>query len=227
MGFAPKARSEAARLSSTNRATISGSELEMRICFFGDSFTNGSGDPEGLGWVGRAALAERRRGADLTTYNLGVRRDTSADILARWPSEAEARLPQGCNPRLVFAFGNNDVAYGEHGAGPRIDHEKSLANASAILARAAQSAPTLVVSPVPVFDDRERRERLLRLSAGLSSLCWHQGLAYLDLVDLPEAIWGAWRREAQAGDGVHPGAEGYGALAENIVAWSAWRAWFD
>jgi acyl-CoA thioesterase-1 len=25
----------------------------MRICFFGDSFVNGTGDDDGLGWVGR------------------------------------------------------------------------------------------------------------------------------------------------------------------------------
>lgn len=77
----------------------------MRLCFFGDSFVNGTGDDDCLGWVGRLCAAERRVGRDLTVYNLGVRRDTSDDILRRWRREAEARLPPGCGGRLVFSFG--------------------------------------------------------------------------------------------------------------------------
>ena len=56
----------------------------MRLCFIGDSLVNGTGDPTGLGWVGRVTASARRRGHDVTTYNLGIRRDTSADIAARW-----------------------------------------------------------------------------------------------------------------------------------------------
>jgi lysophospholipase L1-like esterase len=61
----------------------------MRICFFGDSIVNGTGDPDCLGWVGRVCGAARKSGVDLTSYNLGIRRDTSADILRRWRREAE------------------------------------------------------------------------------------------------------------------------------------------
>ena len=32
----------------------------MRICFFGDSFVNGTGDDECLGWVGRNELRPYR-----------------------------------------------------------------------------------------------------------------------------------------------------------------------
>jgi len=56
----------------------------MRICFVGDSMTNGTGDPEYLGWVGRVMRDERTRRAELTSYNLGVRRDRSDQIRARW-----------------------------------------------------------------------------------------------------------------------------------------------
>ena len=59
----------------------------MRICFVGDSFVNGTGDPECLGWPGRICAAARRAGHDVTYYNLGVRRDTSGDVQARWELE--------------------------------------------------------------------------------------------------------------------------------------------
>src|SRR3954451_17927814 len=65
----------------------------IRLCFFADSFVNGTGDDACLGWVGRACAAGRRNGVDLTCYNLGIRGDTSADVLRRWEHEAQARLP--------------------------------------------------------------------------------------------------------------------------------------
>ncbi len=61
----------------------------MRICFVGDSITNGTGDPEYLGWVGRVMQDERTRRAELTSYNLGIRRDRSDQIRARWRAEVE------------------------------------------------------------------------------------------------------------------------------------------
>ena len=60
----------------------------MRILAFGDSFVAGVGDPAHQGWLGRA-LAGR---PEVTVYNLGVRGDTSADILRRWAAE-DARVP--------------------------------------------------------------------------------------------------------------------------------------
>ena len=80
----------------------------MRICFIGDSFVAGAGDDDCLGWPGRLCAAARQAGHDLTLYNLGIRRDTSADIAARWEAEARARLPAEHDGRLVFLFGVND-----------------------------------------------------------------------------------------------------------------------
>src|SRR6202011_3560744 len=98
--------------------------VPIRICFFGDSMVNGTGDDACLGWVGRVCAAARRRGRDLTCYNLGIRRDTSADVLARWQREAEARLLPEHDGRLIFSFGANDCCPGEDiggaRAGPRV-----------------------------------------------------------------------------------------------------------
>jgi hypothetical protein len=66
----------------------------MRICFIGDSLVNGVGDPTGLGWVGRVATAARRRGHDITAYNLGIRRDTSGDIAVRWQGRRRGACPR-------------------------------------------------------------------------------------------------------------------------------------
>jgi acyl-CoA thioesterase I len=62
----------------------------MHLCVFGDSFVAGIGDPCRLGWVGRAIAALNR--PQITLYNLGVRGQTGADILARLHCEAAPRL---------------------------------------------------------------------------------------------------------------------------------------
>jgi lysophospholipase L1-like esterase len=65
-----------------------------RICFVGDSFVNGTGDPECLGWTGRICALACQKGHDVTYYNLGVRRETSTDIATRWRDEVSRRLPE-------------------------------------------------------------------------------------------------------------------------------------
>ncbi|HET6502949.1 MAG TPA: GDSL-type esterase/lipase family protein [Amycolatopsis sp.] len=82
---------------------------DLRVCFVGDSFVAGVGDPGHQGWVGRIAARTEHTGRPLTTYNLGVRRDTSANVLARWHVECAPRLPAGCAAMIVLSFGVNDT----------------------------------------------------------------------------------------------------------------------
>src|SRR5215472_6632350 len=81
----------------------------MRICFIGDSFVSGAYDVECLGWAGRIAASARRRGHDLSAYNLGIRGETSVQISKRWRAEAEVRQSAQQEGRLVFEFGVNDT----------------------------------------------------------------------------------------------------------------------
>ena len=88
---------------------------DLRVCFIGDSFVAGVGDPQHLGWTGRLAAESWRAGRPLTAYNLGVRRQTSLDISHRWLFECEQRLPETADGRVVFSFGVNDTADDEGG----------------------------------------------------------------------------------------------------------------
>ena len=65
----------------------------VRICFVGESFVNATGDPECLGWAGRICVNANKKGYDITYYNLGVRRETSAQLKNRWQREVSERLP--------------------------------------------------------------------------------------------------------------------------------------
>jgi lysophospholipase L1-like esterase len=197
-----------------------------RICFVGDSYVNGTGDPEGLGWAGRVCAAACRRGHDVTRYDLGVRGNTTADILARWDAEARLRLPDAVDRRLVFSFGVNDTTL-ENGA-PRVAPAVSEANTREILATARRwtpAVPVLMVGPPPTADP-EQNLRIAELSQVLVQACADLDVPYLEVFPFLE-MSDVWMIEAAAGDGAHPGAAGYVELAKLVEAWPPWTAWFE
>jgi acyl-CoA thioesterase I len=197
--------------------------MPVRICFLGDSIVDGTGDDACLGWVGRVCSAARRRGTDLTLYNLGIRRDTSADVLVRWRAEARARLPDEYAGRLVFSFGANDCCPGDDVGGVRVAPQTAIANANAILQTAREWHPTLMVGPLPICDATVD-PKIRSLSAGFAELCGRFKVPYLDLFDLVAAS-PVRKSEAAAGDGVHPSEGGYGLVAHALDAHPEWRHW--
>jgi len=198
----------------------------MRICFFGDSFVNGTGDDDGLGWVGRVVAEARQRGRDVTGYNLGIRRNTSADVEARWRGEAGLRLPPDCDGRLVFSFGANDCVSNGSDDRPRVAPEESLKHAEAVLGAAHRWLPTLMIGPGIVADDHEANARIGSLSADYAKLCEQIGVPYLEICQLLLAS-PTWTQEALAGDGAHPNRGGYAIAAAAISNWRSWRNWIE
>jgi lysophospholipase L1-like esterase len=198
----------------------------MRVCFFGDSFVNGTGDDDGLGWVGRVVAAARQAGRDLTGYNLGIRRDTSADVAARWKGEARVRLPAECDGRLVFSFGANDCGSNGVDDRPRVALAESLAHAEAILEKAHHWLPTLMIGPGVIASHGEANARVCALSEDYAKLCERLGVPYLEICHLTLAS-PLWMDEATSGDGAHPNRGGYALLAHAVSNWAPWRAWMD
>ena len=193
----------------------------IRIAFIGDSFVHGTGDPECLGWVGRVCRSATARGHGVTLYNLGVRRDTSADIAARWKGEVGRRLVPDERSGIVFSFGVNDCV-AENGR-PRVEPRTTLQNARRVLTDASNMAPCLMIGPPPIDDDGVNR-RLDALNPRLADLCSDLGVPFLDTLT-PLQRSSVWRAEAARGDGAHPADGGYVELARLIDEWRAWRAW--
>jgi lysophospholipase L1-like esterase len=194
----------------------------MRICFVGDSFVNGTGDPEGLGWVGRICAAACGKGYDLTYYNLGIRRETSTDISDRWFAEVARRLPKEFDGRIVFSFGVNDTT--DENAKTRVAPKDSLANLYSILNRAKQQFPVLMVGPPPVADQAQTA-RIVHLSEQFAMICNQLKVPYLEVVT-PLQASNLWMSEIANNDGAHPRSAGYAELAQLVQNWTAWMAWF-
>jgi lysophospholipase L1-like esterase len=193
---------------------------DLRICFLGDSFVQGTGDPECLGWTGRVCVRTARTLGFVTYYNLGVRRDTSADIHRRWREEVVRRLPPEIDGRIVLSFGTNDT--NAQDGRPRVDLHDSLHFARAILKDAAPWRP-LVVGP-PYLQDPEQAQRLRALSSALSLLCQELGIPFLEVFEaLGRSV--PWCADVAGHDGMHPRARGYEALAQLVLDSPAWQAW--
>jgi lysophospholipase L1-like esterase len=186
----------------------------MRICFVGDNMVNGTGDPDYLGWVGRVLQDERKRRTELTGYNLGIRRDRSDQIRARWRAEVatagRVRRPGGL---LLW----------QHDAVQKIEPAQMLAHTEAILSEAKKRWPIFMVGVIPVSAD-DVRARCRSLDLAFARLCDRLGVPFLSVFEGLIAT-PAWLDEARAGDGAHPGTGGYGRMTEVVLGSKIWQQW--
>lgn len=197
---------------------------DLRICCVGDSYTQGVGDRDG-GWVGRLSARTYDRGHRLTAYNLGVRRETSADIADRWYGEAVRRLGGGDAHGVVFAFGINDSTH-EDGV-PRVVPEASVRNLAAVLETARDAGwPALVVGIPPIPEGDEGRGDLAALEAAFARVCEEHAVPF---APVNEALRGRpewWRSIEAYGDTAHCDPIGHAMLAD-LVADGGWWTWID
>jgi acyl-CoA thioesterase-1 len=193
---------------------------DIRICFIGDSYVHGTGDDDCLGWAGRLCAAARHAGHNITYYNLGVRRETSADIARRWRAECAARLLPSTQNHVVFSFGANDVSLVD--GRRRVAEEETLANLQTMLETAKPVYRTLVVGP-PSAADAEHDARLASLSVRMQGVAASLGIPYI--ATLPALVEDrVWCEEVRGNDGSHPRAGGYAHLAGIVAASGLW--WF-
>jgi acyl-CoA thioesterase-1 len=191
---------------------------DIRICFVGDSLVNGTGDETALGWSGRLCVAANQR-RQITYYNLGIRRETSADIRQRWQRECAPRLPEGCDARVVLSYGVNDTVL--EGDAPRVEAGQSLANMRSIVGSAGHYR-MLMVGPPPVGDPEQNR-RIARLSWAFAEEAKRLGIGYVELFT-PLAVDTKYMREIGENDGAHPRSTGYARIAGIVGASPHW--WF-
>ena len=190
---------------------------DRRILFFGDSFVAGVGDPAGLGWVGRVVAAAYAAGRPLTAYNLGVRRDTALDVAARWQAEARVRMNAAdASYGVVFGVGVNDTS--EEDGRVRVAPGHAVDALGRMIDGACElGLRVLVVGPPPAGDPAQD-ERVRALSERFAVLAGERGVPFVETAATLAREAPRWAREVAAGDGSHPAAEGYAALAGVVLA---------
>lgn len=198
---------------------VSEGQRDVALVFMGASLVAGVGDPKGQGWVSRVVGRTHHPELELTAYNLGVRGDTSADVLERWRTECPPRWQGRTEKRLVVSVGGNDAASGVTLA----RHRLNLAN---ILDDAASTGVgTFVVSPPP-SDDEELNAKLEVLVEAQADVCARRGVPFVDCYK-PLAAHDQWRSDLAASSVAHhPGQAGYGLIAW-LVLHNGWYDWLQ
>lgn len=197
---------------------------DIRICFVGDSLVNGAGDETALGWAGRLCAIANAGGTPVTYYNLGIRGNTSKDILLRWKHECALRLPDFCDGRIVISCGVNDTVIANGLL--RVQPEESCANLREIL-RGANAYKILLVGPPPV-EDNVQNERINTLSQAFAHEAMVFNVPYIELFS-PLISDEKYKRDVSNNDGCypkgfHPSSGGYSKIAEIVSLSPSW--WF-
>lgn len=198
--------------------TVGEGPRDIGLCFVGDGFVAGYGDPKALGWVSRVVGRTDRQGADLTSYNLGVRGSSSADTMSRWRAECTSRWEGRGERRLVIGVGAEDVAQDVTMARSRLNLANILDEAS------STGIASFVVGPTPTLD-AEVNARLRVLSEAQADVCGRRRVPFVDCFT-PLVDHDQWQSDLAAGDTVHPGQAGYGLIAW-LVLNGGWVRWLQ
>lgn len=184
----------------------------------------GAGDETSQGWAGRLCAATNINGTAVTYYNLGIRGNTSTDILHRWKNECALRLPDSCDARVVFSCGVNDTAV-VNGL-VRVPPKESCANIREILGE-ARRFKVLMVGPPPV-EDAGQNERISALSRAYAQEAAALNVAYIDvyssLISDETYFRDVVSNEGCYPPGFHPTSIGYAKIAEMVSSSPHW--WF-
>ena len=192
---------------------------DVALVFLGASLVAGVGDPKGQGWVTRVVGRTQHPDVELTAYNLGVRGNTTADLLERWATEVPARWVGRTERRLVVSVGTDDILSGISLARHRLNLANLLDDA------AAQGVGTFVVSPPP-SDDDELNGRLEVMVEAQADVCTRRGVPFVDSYH-PLRGHDQWRTDlAASAVPHHPGQAGYGLIAW-LVLHNGWSEWLE
>jgi phosphatidylinositol alpha 1,6-mannosyltransferase len=181
----------------------------------GDSFTAGTGSPEGLGWADRIAGSLQRRNSAFVYRNLAEDGATSADVLGQVDEAVQLE------PDLATVIcGANDVL-----RTTRPDESAYAERLTTIFGRLAGAGPSMIVvtatSPsrwdfVPMGPrTRARVESGMRLFNDVTrEVAKTHGIPCLDVADHP----GLRDRDNFATDGLHPSPRGHARAARAFAA---------
>jgi lysophospholipase L1-like esterase len=176
----------------------------------GDSFTAGTGSPDGLGWTDRIAASLRGRHEGFVYRNLAADGATSADVLAQLGDGLQLE------PDLVTVIcGANDVL-----KSTRPDASLYERRLTTIFERLMDAGPRVIVitatSPerwdfVPLGPRTQARVEagMRRFNDVTREVAEAHGVPCLDVADHP----GLRDRENFAADGLHPSIQGHARAA--------------
>ncbi|MDP3726267.1 MAG: GDSL-type esterase/lipase family protein [bacterium] len=191
---------------------------KVNICIFGDSIVYGQGDTEKGGWAIQLRNhfeSRANKELDARVYALGIRGETSQDLLKRLKAECIARKPD-----IIFcAIGINDSQVSDSKKGtPLTPLSEFIKNIKGIFDIAEQFTNKIVFIGLTSVDESKTtptdwgtyydNENVKRYDTVIEEFCRKKEVTYIQINNLLS--------EADLFDGIHPNIEGHKKMFEKI-----------
>ena len=191
-------------------------ESSLRVIVLGDQLITASGDPKGMGWVGRVQARTPQVDPTIEFYTLPYPDDTSLTLSKRWTAEVQPRQNQLGATRVAIALGNHDVRAG-------LSTSRSRLNLATVLDEALKYGfEPFVIGPTP-HREAALNTDIEQLSWGFEDVCARRNVPYVDCFH-PLLGHEGWNTELQNSPSGLPGQVGYGLIAWLVLnrGWNAW-----
>ena len=191
-------------------------ESSLRIIVLGDQLVTASGDPKGMGWLGRVLARTPQTDPTIEVISLGMPEDTSLALSKRWLSELQPRLNQTGRTQVAIALGNHDIRAG-------LSTSRSRLTLATVLDEALKyGLEPFVIGPTP-HKEAALNSEVEQLSWGFEDVCARRNVPFVDCFH-PLVSHEGWNNELQNSPSGLPGQIGYGLIAW-LVLNRGWLAW--
>lgn len=191
-------------------------ESSLRVIVLGDQLVTASGDPKGMGWVGRVQARTPQVDPSIELLTLAFPDDTSLSLSKRWLAEVLPRINQLGRTQVAIALGNHDIRAG-------LSTSRSRLNLATVLDEALKHGlEPFVIGPVP-HKEAALNSDVEQLSWGFEDVCARRNIPYVDCFH-PLIGHDGWNNELQSSPSGLPGQVGYGLIAWLVLnrGWNAW-----
>ena len=191
---------------------------DVRIVILGDAIISASGDPKGMGWVGRVTSKTRSILPRIDIYSLPAPDETTSMLAERWQTEVQRRFSAETENRLVIACSNNDPAAG-------ISISRSRLNIATMVDDAKRAGiESFLVGPTP-HRNPELNDEVEHLASGFEDVASRRGIPFVDCFR-PLVDHEGWNLEIQNSEFGLPGQVGHGLIAW-LVLNRGWYEWLE
>jgi lysophospholipase L1-like esterase len=191
-------------------------DSSLRVIVLGDQLVTASGDPKGMGWVGRVQARTPQVDPTIELITLPYPDDTSLTLNKRWLAEVQPRQNQLGRTQVAIALGNHDIRAG-------LSTSRSRLNLATVLDEAMKyGLEPFVIGPVP-HKEAALNSDVEQLSWGFEDVCSRRNVPFVDCFH-PLLGHDGWNQELQNSPSGLPGQVGYGLIAWLVLnrGWNSW-----
>lgn len=191
-------------------------ESALRVIVLGDQLVTASGDPKGMGWIGRVQARTPQVDPTIELITIANPDDNSLTLSKRWKAEVTPRVNTIGRTKVAIALSHHDIRAG-------LSTSRSRLNLATVLDDALKNGfEPFVIGPTPHKESALNND-VEQLSWGFEDVCSRRNVPYVDCFHPLQGHEG-WNTELQNSPSGLPGQVGYGLIAWLVLnrGWVEW-----